>query len=450
MKAFCLLLASSLLLGCQQDVGKADLLKSILHDKQLIVVTRNAPTTYYELHDNLIGPEYDLTQAFALHLGVQIKYIVKDSVTEILAAVENGEAHLAAAGLTRTPEREQRFLFGPIYQEVEQQVVCRRGGKRPASVPDLVNVSLSVPVDTSYDEHLQTLRTANHGLHWQSSSDDTETLLEQVWSSKLDCTVADSNIVAINRRYYPELIVQFELTKPQPLSWFIPKTATDLQSALDDWLEQFRHDGQLETLLERYYGFIEEFDYVDTRKFTRSIKTTLPKYRPHFESAAKKYELDWLLLAAQSYQESHWRAKAKSPTGVRGIMMLTQETAKEVGITSRLDPKQSIFGGALYYKRLYDRIPEQVNHPERNWFTLAAYNVGIGHLQDARELAQRMGKNPDRWSELAEVFPLLSKKQIYKTLKHGYARGREPVRYVQRIRDYHDILHQTLASSTKH
>lgn len=450
MRRFCLMLVCSFLLGCQQDDGKTSLLNRILSDKQLIVVTRNAPTTFYELHDNLTGPEYDLTQAFAQHLGVEVKYIVKNSITEILAALDNGEAHLAAAGLTRTSERGERFLFGPIYQEVQQQVVCRNGGKRPAAVADLAEVSLSVPSDTSYEEHLHTLRSDNDGLQWHSSGDDTETLLEQVWLRKLDCTIADSNIIAINRRYYPELTVRFDLTQPQSLSWLIPKTATGLQTAVSDWLQDFQQDGQLETLLERYYGFIEEFDYVDTRKFTQRIKTILPKYRPYFERAAKKYELDWLMLAAQSYQESHWRASAKSPTGVRGIMMLTQETAKELGIKSRMDPQQSIFGGAHYYKHLYERIPEQVSNPDRHWFTLAAYNVGMGHLYDARILAQRMGKNPDRWTDLMTVFPLLSKKKVYTTLKHGYARGSEPVRYVQRIRDYHDILHQTLAKTAAH
>lgn len=450
MKPLFLLLLSCLLLSCQQEQGKSGLLKSILRDRQLIVVTRNAPTTYYELHDNFIGPEYDLTQAFARHLDVQVTYIVKDSVSEMLSALENGEAHLAAAGLTRTADRERRFRFGPIYQEVQQQVVCRRDGKRPGSVADLVNVSLRVPSDTSYDEHLQILRTANQGLQWQvAAEDDTESLLEQVWLNKLDCTVADSNIVAVNRRYLPELSVRFNLTEPQALSWLLPKDAAALQAAIADWQQEFQQSGQLEDLLERYYGFIDEFDYVDTRKFTNRIKTVLPKYRRYFEAAAKKHDLDWLLLAAQSYQESHWRAAAVSPTGVRGIMMLTQETAREVGISSRMNPQQSIYGGALYFRRLYDRIPEQVNHPDRNWYTLAAYNVGMGHLNDARELAQRLGKNPDRWSDLVEVLPLLSKKQVYKTLKHGYARGSEPVRYVQRIRDYHDILHQTLASKEK-
>jgi len=446
IKPLSLLLACGMLFGCQQATGHTGSLKSILISRQLVVATRNAPTTYYELHDETVGPEYDLTRAFAKHIGVTVRYVVKDSVSEVLAAVENGEADIAAAGLTRTPERKQRFLFGPIYQEVQQQLVCRYGGKRPKSVADLNDLSLEVPSDTSYAEHLQTLQNDHHSLDWQVSDDDTETLLEQVWLKKLDCTIADSNIMAINRRYYPELRVRFNLTKPQPLSWLLPKSATELQTAITTWLKQYQHQGKLETVMERYYGYINEFDYVDTSKFKRRIETVLPKYQDDFEKAAAKYDLDWTLLAAQAYQESHWREKAISPTGVRGIMMLTLDTARELGLTSRLDPKQSIFGGARYYKNLYDRIPDGIQNPDRNWLTLAAYNIGMGHLKDAQILATRLGKDPDRWGDLASVFPLLSNKKYYKTLQHGYARGRESVSYVQHIRDYHNILYQSVTN----
>lgn len=446
IKPFCLVLATGMLFSCHHETGHSGQLKTILMSRQLVVATRNAPTTYYEWHDKTVGPEYDLTQAFARHLGVTVRYVVKDSVSEVLAAVENGEADMAAAGLTRTPDRKQRYLFGPIYQEVQQQLVCRVGGKRPRSVAELTGVSLSVPSGTSYAEHLQKLKLDHHTLQWQATDDDTESLLEQVWLKKLDCTIADSNIVAINRRYYPELRVRFNLSKPQPLSWIMPKKAVELQTAVSAWLKQFQHQGRLDSVLERYYGFIDEFDYVDTSKFKRRIETVLPRYRDDFEEAAAKYDLDWTLLAAQAYQESHWRTTAISPTGVRGIMMLTLDTARELGLASRLDPKQSIFGGARYYKSLYERIPEEVLIPDRNWLTLAAYNIGMGHLQDARILTRRLGKNPDRWSDLAAVFPLLSKKKYYKTLEHGYARGSEPVSYVQHIRDYHDILYQTVAN----
>ncbi|MBD3335905.1 MAG: transglycosylase SLT domain-containing protein, partial [Candidatus Eisenbacteria bacterium] len=192
--------------------------------------------------------------------------------------------------------------------------------------------------------------------------------------------------------------------------------------------------------MHKYYGYLEKFDYVDTARFLRRIEERLGDYQSLFKEAAREYGFDWKLLAAMAYQESHWDPDAVSPTGVRGIMMLTRSTARRVGIDDLLDPRQSIMGGAAYLADLMERLPESVTGPDRIWFAMAAYNIGMGHLYDARRLARRLGKDPDRWSELSEVLPLLARKQYYSTLKHGYARGGEPVRYVNRVRHFRDIL----------
>lgn len=445
---FTVLACLSVCLGaCQQP---SDILTDIQNKGELVIVTRNAPTTYYEIHDELAGFEYDMTQDFARELGVKTRYIIKDTTSQILQVLQKGEAHIAAAGLSKTAERQSDFLFGPIYQEVQQQLVCRRGGPKPKKVEDLNGLKLKIVAGTSYEEKLNEFKKKHPGIEWQAEDGvATEDLLERVWEREIDCTVADSNIFAISRRYYPELLVRFDLAEPDQLTWLLPKQAVALHNRMEDWFWDYRRSGKLENLLEKHYGFIEVFDYVDTRRFVRRIKKVLPKYRKEFEAAAKKYDLDWMLLAAQAYQESHWRANAKSPTGVRGIMMLTLNTAKELGVESRLNPKQSIQGGARYLSNLLKRVPESVTEPDRTWFALAAYNVGMGHMYDARILARRLGKDPDSWLDLSEVLPLLARKKYYKTLKHGYARGREPVLYVQRIRDYHDILHQNLTQQTK-
>jgi membrane-bound lytic murein transglycosylase F len=441
---FSILLACLTLLpsACQQQTT---ILSSIQEQGELVIVTRNAPTTYYDLHDEKAGFEYEMTRAFARYLGVKPRYLIKDTTSEILAALQSGEAHIAAAGLTKTADRKNTFLFGPIYQEVQQQVICRRGGASPRKVEELNGFHLVIAAGTSYEEKILELQKQYPVIEWHIDHEaDTETLLEQVWLKKIDCTISDSNIMAINRRYYPELKVRFDMGESEQLAWALPLEASGLQSKIEEWFEHYKEAGKLEALLEKHYGFIEVFDYVDTRKFVRRIHKVLPRYRKEFQAAAKKYKLDWKLLAAQAYQESHWRAKAKSPTGVRGIMMLTLTTSREMGVKSRLDAAQSIKGGARYFSQLLKRIPDSVKEPDRTWFALAAYNVGMGHLYDARALAKQLDKNPDRWTDLSEVLPLLSRKKYYKTLKHGYARGSEPVRYVQRIRDYHDILHQTL------
>ena len=194
---------------------------------------------------------------------------------------------------------------------------------------------------------------------------------------------------------------------------------------------------------------IDEFDYVDMRSFVRRIKSRLPALRPLFEQAAQEYDIPWTLLAAQAYQESHWNRRARSPTGVRGIMMLTQRTARELGVKSRLDPEQSIMGGAKYLYRLQKRIPDTVVGQDRWWYALAAYNVGMGHVHDARRLARKLERNPDSWLELRGVLPLLSQKKYYKDLKYGRARGSEPVTYVNKIRSYQNILHAQLARNAQ-
>jgi len=420
-------------------------IKGIQQEGKLVVVTRNAPTTYYVGRDGETGFEYDLMSAFAEHLGVEVEFVIRDNPGEILAMITAGEADIAAAGLTRTQQRQDRVLFSRSYQDVTQQLVCRRGGAQPSQVADLPGLSIEVPADTSYVEQLNLLQQDYPELSWQVHPEhNTEYLLEQVWQRKLDCTIGDSNIVEVNQRYMPELSVRFELSQPQQLAWALPPQAQGLQRQLNNWLETYRESGQLQALINRYYGFIDVFDYVNTRVFQRKVKTLLPKYQALFQAAGKKYQIDWTLLAAQAYQESHWDRRARSPTGVRSIMMLTLPTAREVGIKSRLDARQSIFGGAKYLADLRSRLPEEIAEPDRTWIALAAYNVGMGHVYDARKLAQQLGINPDLWHEFRDALPLLSQKKYYRDLRYGYARGSEPVRYVQRIRNYHDMLLQTL------
>ncbi len=436
-----LLFALGLLLSC----SSADRLDSILQKKILTVVTRNAPTTWYEGRDGNAGFEYELVKNFAAYLDVELKIVSRDSVSGVLAMIRQGKADIAAAGLTRTAERENGFLFGPAYQEVRQQVVCRRGGARPKTVKELADVELMVPANSSYVERLQSIKLRYPEIDWREDENlNTENLLEQVWKKELECTIADSNIVAINRRYFPELSVRFDLGKPQSLAWILPVNAPRLREKIKAWYQVIANNGELSELKEKYYGYIEVFDYVDTRTLTRRIKRVLPKFRPMFEQAGQRYGIDWTLLAAQSYQESHWNPRAKSPTGVRGIMMLTLTTAKEMGIKSRLNAKDNIMGGARYLSKMQKRLPKSITGHDREWMALAAYNVGFGHMRDAFVLARRLEKNPDLWTDVSSVLPLLGQKKHYRTLRHGYARGWEPVRYVKRIRDYQDIIVQNL------
>ena len=426
-------------------------MEDIKESGKLIILTQNTPTVYfYDSNEQPKGFEYEMAEAFAKELGVKTEYKVLQTVHQILTALEKGEGDLASAGLTKTAVRSSRFLFGPAYQKVRQQIVCHKGIKKSDKLGDFTGLRITVPKHSSYEENLANLNKKSPNLSWQSAEDaNTEDLLEKITGKEIDCTVLDSNIADINRRYFPELIVAFEFSKVDPLAWVLGPDSKELKKALDKWFPSFQAGGEFEQIRERYYGYVKEFDYVDIRAFHRSVEKKYPNYQEMFESAAQKNGLDANLLAAQSYQESHWNPKAKSPTGVRGIMMLTLPTAKSLGVKSRLDPKENIFAGAKYFSKLMKSFSDEVKQPDRSWLALASYNVGRGHMHDAQTLARRLHKNPYLWSDIREALPLLSNKKYYKKLKYGYARGREPVKYVQRIRDYKNILDMKLSQENQ-
>jgi len=437
LKKTVLLLFVLLLSACESEPPQ----KLVGGERTLLVLSRNSPTSYYLDRDQPAGLEHDLVQAFAKARGYKVRFELVETISEIIQKLQQGKADMAAAGLSLTSNRTTQLLAGPAYQQVTQQLVCRRGGPRPDKIEQLAGVKIQVSSYSSYVARLNSLKLEHPELNWQEvDGESTEDLLWRVWMKKTDCTVADSNIIAINRRYFPELVVRFDINQPESLVWYFPEKHKRLKNEVSSWMSTYLAGDAYEQLIERYTGFLDSYDYVDNRKYIRKVKKILPRYLKMFKAAAEKYDLDWQLLAAQAYQESHWKPRARSPTGVRGIMMLTLPTARELGVKSRLDPEQSIEGGAKYLSQLYKRLPDEVSEPDRTWFALAAYNIGMGHLWDARKLARMQGLNPDLWKDVKTVFPLMTRKQYYQKLKYGYARGHEPVRYVQRIRNFHDIL----------
>ncbi len=417
------------------------LLEQVQARGELHVLTRNSPTTYYIGPEAPTGLEYDLTRLFAEHLGVELKISVPSGLERLFQELETGSAHLAAAGLSKTEEREARVRFGRPYLEVTQQLVYRFGSAQPRSLDDIEG-SLAVVAGSSHEATLKALAEDYPELQWEALEDvESEDLLIRVAERELDYTIADSVELKMNRRYYPELRAAFDVAEPEPIAWaFPPGTDESLQRAANDFLARLERHGTLAQIHDRHFGHTERFDYVGTRIFMRHINNRLPSYRHLFETGAEENELDWRLLAAIGYQESHWNPRAVSPTGVRGIMMLTLRTAGDLGVSDRVDPRQSILGGARYFRQVHERLPERIEEPDRTWMALAAYNVGFYHLMDARIITEQKGANPDRWMDVREHLPLLSQRQYYTQTRYGYARGREPVIYVDNIRRYYDIL----------
>ncbi len=409
---------------------------------ELVVATRNSATTYYEGPNGYIGLEHDLVSLFANELGVKARFVLPGSLQSILDKLNDGEVDFAAAGLAITHARSEELRFGPAYNKVTQQLVYRLGTPRPRAMKDLIGGNLAVVSDSCQEENLQTVRASLPNLSWTSQENaSTEDLLYRLRQGKIDYTVADSLEIELTRRYYPKLAVAFNVTKPEPIAWAFPKSAdSSLYDAAIRFFARLKAKGTLARLIERYFGHVNRLNRVDFRTFREHVKKRLPALRPLFEQAASATDLDWKLLAAIGYQESHWDPDAVSPTGVRGVMMLTASTATQMGLDDRTDPAQSILGGARYLKTLGERVPSRINQPDRMWLALAGYTLGFGHLEDGRILTQRQGGNPDKWADVKKRLPLLAQQRWHSTTKHGYAPGPDAVTYVDNIRNYYEML----------
>jgi membrane-bound lytic murein transglycosylase F len=367
----------------------------------------------------------------------------------MIAALRAGQGDIIAPGVPFGSQSARLLSLGPGYLEVEQQVVGRRGGPEIQNKKALEAYTLWMTSSSARIEYLEELRRTYPGVSWQIlTAYSSEDLLQMVWNRSLPLTVVDSNIMSMNHHYYPELNVMLTLGQPQKLTWATDQRNRRLKHAMSTWFERKETREIIKGLIEHYYSHLESFDYVDLVRYRRRIKVRLPKYRPYFEAAAKKYKLDWKLVAAQAYQESHWNPRAESYTGVRGIMMLTRETAASMDLENRMDVEASIFAGTRYLARLHRLVGKAVPEPDRTLMALAAYNIGFGHLQDARALARRLGKPENSWHSVRSVFPLLQQKKYYSTLDHRYARGNEAVIYVDRIRTYYKMLQPNLNEMT--
>ena len=418
-------------------------LEQVKKEGKLNVITRYSPTTYFKTQDGEIkGFEYDLVELFAEHLQVEVNYIIPKRFDDILSKIAKNKADIAAAGITITDERLNKIRFGPAYQSIKEQLVYRSGRKRPRKITDLYTGILEVVKGSSYEKSLIDIKSKRLELSWNVNTElSTNSLMYLVNEGLIDYTIADSHQANSIKRFYPKLSIAFDITGLRQLAWAMP--LSDDNSLYDEvgrFFNKITENGTLENLLDKYYGNTDTLDYVSNCKFRLHMESRLSDFQHLFKLEAKKHDIDWRLLAAISYQESHWDADAVSPTGVRGLMMLTKGTAKQLGVKDRTDPAQSVAGGSLYFRQRLNRMPPRIDEADRVAFALASYNVGIGHLEDARILTQERKANPDTWIEVKETLPLLSKKQWYEKTKHGYARGKEPVQYVDNIRSYYELL----------
>lgn len=420
-------------------------LEAIQKTGVLKVVTRNTPTTYiFDKDGQPAGFEYELAQAFAAEIGVELELTIPDSFGEIFPLIKNHQAHIAAAGLTITPSREEDFSFAKAYAYSTPTLIYRvtQGQKKPISIKDLKDQSIEVLADSSHSEIMRKLQEEIPELQWEENSTGNITeLLDDVYNKKFRYTISDDIVFDAQKSFFPGLKKAFPMGQSEPIAWMTAKQEDQtLLVALNRFFAKPETKQLVKDLQAKYLNHQSNLSYVDIETFKRDLNNRFCKLEQYFYMAEQDTDIDWLLLAAIAYQESHWNPEAVSPTGVKGVMMLTNAAAKEVGVTDRTDPMESVLGGAEYLTRVMKKIPERIQGEDRTWFALAAYNVGYGHLEDARILTSRGGKNPDSWDDVRQFLPLLTKPEYYKTVKRGYARGYEPVLYVKNIRQYYDLM----------
>jgi membrane-bound lytic murein transglycosylase F len=417
-------------------------LEQVLQRGSLTMLTRNGASSYYLGADGPTGPEYALVREFTDYLGVELKIEVAVAFNQLSGLLDRGRGELIAANLARTPGRELIFNFGPDYLETSTVAVYRRGQRRPRSMEDLAGMKIMVIAGSSYEEALKEAGKNIPGLEWEPRSDvGVEALLLAVSDGAIDATLVDSTIYQLNGHYYPGVATGFTLPGALPLAWaFAPGSDDSLVQKARAFMLQAGHDKRLQNIHNAFYLPENRLDRVSMFQFLQQVRERLPDLLPLFQQVAADYEMDWRLLAAIGYQESHWNPEASSYTGVRGVMMLTRRTANQLGVSDRLNAEQSIEGGARYFLRLRSRIPNRIPEPDRSWMALAAYNLGMGHLEDVRVLTEKQGSNPDSWEQVSQRLELLSKEKWHQQTRYGYARGFEAKQYVENVRSYYDIL----------
>jgi membrane-bound lytic murein transglycosylase F len=437
------------LTGLAQCTAPPTTIEQIRGRGELRVATLNLPTTYYFGSQGPEGLEYELARDFARSLGVRLSITPYEDESQVLEALRTGSADVAAAQLTYRGTWRAFALPSRSYDEVAQLVIYARGTVKPGSIAALAGRRIVVKAGSPQAGELTTLREQlGQGLEWRELPADARNRpLDIVAAGEADISIVDAPAFRFIHQAYPELLAAFELERSRPVHWMVRRRSNALRAAIDAFLGS---EATRQRIAAAAVAPVEQSPRMQlemARSFRSHIEARLPLLRPWFEEAARETNLDWRLLAAIGYQESQWERDARSPNGALGVMMLMPDTAKALGVEDPFDPRESIRGGARYFLEMRDKIPARIREPDRTSMALAAYNVGFGHLEDARVITQSRGGDPDRWSEVRESLPLLAQEGWYLQAKRGYARGWEPVQFERRIRQYLSVLEwQTLPS----
>jgi peptidoglycan lytic transglycosylase F len=426
--------------GCSDGLSQLERIKSRGSLRVALIAT---PPLYFPDESLIQGYDFEIISAYAESIGSELEIIRANTISEIATLLKQGKVHIGIGG-SSPPYPDNNILNGTPYIENEWYVIGHRNDKLPKSIEEITPSTVIVANGSKSSLVLSDLKTEYASQFWlELPNGNTRQVLEQVNKGNFKLSIINAGIYTYYRYLYPEIKIAFTLPKKYSSHWLTYDNHDDdksISNSVDAFIDTYKQSGQFEQRYYDYFHHLNVFDYVDTLYYLKRIKNKLEKYSPYFNKAAMDYKFDERFLAAISYQESHWNAKARSHTGVRGLMMLTQDTAKRVGVEDRLDPEQSIMGGAKYLSILKNSLSKNIQEPDRSWMLLAAYNIGLGHLEDVRIITESLGGDPNLWLDVEKNLPKLSMKKWYKKTKYGYARGYEPIEFVKRIRRYYDIL----------
>ena len=435
----CLFISFCLLVVLEKN-SENTTLRYIFKKGEITLITQNNAHCFYIYRDQPAGFEYELAKAFAEYLGVKLKVQIIEKWEDLIPALKNSKGAFVAASMTASPERKKEAAFSDGYMRVRQIIIVNKKNQSLQTKEDLAGHTIHVRKGMPYEEQLKKLRMQGINLKIALQEDiATEELIRNVARDEIEVTVAYSNVAYLNRRYYPRVTVTGAISGYESLAWAVDKNALSLVSRINSFFKTIKANGKFAEIYNRYYSGIDSFDNFDINNFYAMMQIRFPLYSQTIKDVSAKFGFDWRLIAAQIYQESHFDPLAQSHAGARGLMQITEQTAFSLGCMDIYDSEQSIYAGVRHLKNLYNSY-DRASGLDRLLIALAAYNIGEGHIMDARDLAVKRNLNPNNWASLSRVLPLLSEQRYYSKTKYGYCRGIEAVNYINQTMNYYDIL----------
>ena len=422
-----------------------DDLPGLIERGRLRMITRNNALTYF-IHRGLqVGFEYELMKKFASEHGLRLEIVIPKSHAELLSYLNEGKGDVVAAAMTITPERQKAADFTRPYNDVDEVVVVREDDGSVNTIRDLVGRTVHVRASSSFYSTLMAIRDSLPGLEIVALPDDMETeeILAGVESGLYDLTLADSNLLDVERAYGMRLKAAFSI-KSTTLGWAVRKSNSSLLASLNEYIR--REKGGL------YFNMMKKRYFENPRGIARAKDSTrvgisgqLSPYDDIAKKYAQRYSQDWRLITAQMYQESKFNPEAVSWVGARGLMQVMPKTGLQLGFENLEDPDEGVHAGTKYLHQLYQRFDHEIPIQSRIHFALASYNVGYGHLLDARRLAREKGWDANVWfGNVEQAMRLLSQPAYYERARYGYCRGGQPVHYVEKIQSLYDAYVEVL------